>query len=65
MWDKFSELSENKAIVPKECTPNIDSAQAESVPPAKTVAWVLPIRIRASFKEAGVEYAISSQRSFC
>ena len=35
--DKFSELSENKAIVPKECTPNIDSAQAESVPPAKTM----------------------------
>ncbi len=35
--EKFIELSEDKALVPKECTPNIDSEEAESVPHAKTM----------------------------
>jgi len=35
--DKYTELSEHKAVVPKECTPNVDGPCAESVPHAKTM----------------------------
>ena len=35
--ERYIELSEDKGIVPKECTPNIDSKEAESVPHAKTM----------------------------
>ena len=35
--ERYIELSEDKGIVPKECTPNIDSQDAESVPHAKTM----------------------------
>ena len=35
--ERYIELSEDKGIVPKECTPNIDSHEAESVPHAKTM----------------------------
>ena len=36
--EKFTELSEKKAgVIPKECTPNIDGVDAESVPHAKTM----------------------------
>ena len=37
LTDKYMELSEHKAVVPKECTPNVDGETAESVPHAKTM----------------------------
>jgi len=37
LTDKYTELSEHKAVVPKECTPNVDGPHAESVPHAKTM----------------------------
>jgi len=36
--EKFTELSEkNAGVIPKECTPNIDGVDAESVAHAKTM----------------------------
>jgi histone-lysine N-methyltransferase EZH2 len=38
LTEKYVELSEKKAgVIPKECTPNIDGPDAESVPHAKTM----------------------------
>ena len=38
LGEKYNELSEKKAgVIPKECTPNIDGVDAESVAHAKTM----------------------------
>jgi histone-lysine N-methyltransferase EZH2 len=48
--DKYVELSEIKAIVPKECTPDIDGDASESVPHSKTMHSFHSLFCRRCFK---------------
>ncbi|TRY74487.1 hypothetical protein TCAL_01325 [Tigriopus californicus] len=48
--DKFIEKSENKDIAPKKCTPNIDSAEAKSVPHSDTMHSFHSLFCRRCFK---------------
>ena len=48
--DKYVELSEIRAIVPKECTPDIDGDGSESVPHSKTMHSFHSLFCRRCFK---------------